>query len=384
MDKDLLKRRLPPLFPSLPDGGSSRSVPPRKRKRNYAPVSWEKYFERKEIVEFDGNRFCVYCSGSGDPALVFLHGGGYSAMTWAIVSSLLMQKCHCQVVAIDSRGHGSTETTDNKDLSAASQARDIGAIVEALWKDSSPPSIVLVGHSMGGAIAVHAAARKLIPSIVGLVVIDVVEGSAMEALSSMQSFLKGRPKSFRSQEQAIEWSVRAGQTRSAESACVSVPTQLRRISDEEKLSTSESTASTSSVDTIQEEQEEKRGSVVENEKKEEVKEKSLLENTARPAPAYTWRIDLSKTQPHWEGWFKGLSKLFLSCSVAKLLLLAGVDRLDKDLTIGQMQGKFEMHVLPQCGHAVHEDSPDKVSQLLATFLVRNKFAHPKEEFSMYH
>ena len=38
------------------------------------------------------------------------------------------------------------------------------------------------------------------------------------------------------------------------------------------------------------------------------------------------------------GWFEGLSKLFLSCTVPKLLLLAGVDRLDKDLTIGQMQG----------------------------------------------
>ena len=35
----------------------------------------------------------------------------------------------------------------------------------------------------------------------------------------------------------------------------------------------------------------------------------------------------------------------------------GVDRLDRDLTIGQMQGKFQMQVLPQCGHAVHEDQP---------------------------
>lgn len=24
-------------------------------------------------------------------------------------------------------------------------------------------------------------------------------------------------------------------------------------------------------------------------------------------------------------------------------------------------GKFQMQVLPQCGHAVHEDAPDKVS-----------------------
>lgn len=25
-----------------------------------------------------------------------------------------------------------------------------------------------------------------------------------------------------------------------------------------------------------------------------------------------------------------------------------------------LTGKFQMQVLPQCGHAVHEDSPDKV------------------------
>ncbi|VEL19179.1 unnamed protein product [Protopolystoma xenopodis] len=52
---------------------------------------------------------------------------------------------------------------------------------------------------------------------------------------------------------------------------------------------------------------------------------------------YTWRIDLSRTQPFWQDWFSGLSRLFLSVPEPKLLLLAGVDRLDKDLTIGQMQ-----------------------------------------------
>ena len=58
---------------------------------------------------------------------------------------------------------------------------------------------------MGGAIAVHTAHQKLIPSLIGLAVIDVVEGTALEALNSMQSFLKGRPLSFRSLEHAIEW-----------------------------------------------------------------------------------------------------------------------------------------------------------------------------------
>lgn len=58
---------------------------------------------------------------------------------------------------------------------------------------------------MGGAIAVRTAENKLIPTLIGLVVIDVVEGTALEALTSMQSYLRGRPNKFNSLEHAIEW-----------------------------------------------------------------------------------------------------------------------------------------------------------------------------------
>lgn len=64
-------------------------------------------------------------------------------------------------------------------------------------------SIVLVGHSMGGAIAVSASYK--IQSLVGLCVIDVVEGTALDALSSMQSILRGRPTHFKSIPHAIQW-----------------------------------------------------------------------------------------------------------------------------------------------------------------------------------
>lgn len=56
---------------------------------------------------------------------------------------------------------------------------------------------------MGGAIAVRAA--LLISNLYGLGVIDVVEGTAMDALASMQSFLRSRPSSFSTISQAIEW-----------------------------------------------------------------------------------------------------------------------------------------------------------------------------------
>ena len=51
-----------------------------------------------------------------------------------------------------------------------------------------------------------------------------------------------------------------------------------------------------------------------------------------------------------------------------------MDRLDTALTVGQMQGKFQLSVMPTAGHAIHEDEPRKVAELIATFITRHKFA----------
>jgi protein phosphatase methylesterase 1 len=80
---------------------------------------------------------------------------------------------------------------------------------------------------MGGALAVHAALTGTIDGLIGLVVVDVVEGTAMDALSSMQNFLRGRPKHFPSIENAVEWSLRSGQVRNTDSARISMPGQLK-------------------------------------------------------------------------------------------------------------------------------------------------------------
>jgi protein phosphatase methylesterase 1 len=66
-----------------------------------------------------------------------------------------------------------------------------------------------------------------------------------------------------------------------------------------------------------------------------------------------------------------MSKKFLTGRGAKQLILAGTDRLDKELMIGQMQGKFQLVVIPEAGHFVHEDCPVKVADLLAEFFRRN-------------
>lgn len=71
------------------------------------------------------------------------------------------------------------------------------------------------------------------------------------------------------------------------------------------------------------------------------------------------------------GWFTGLSSSFLAARTARLLILAGADRLDRELMIGQMQGKFQMTVVPNVGHMLHEDNPVRLAEIVADFWRRN-------------
>ncbi|KAJ3589313.1 hypothetical protein NHX12_010158 [Muraenolepis orangiensis] len=346
------------------------------RKKDFSPLGWSRYFQTIEDVEVETaagkDVFRLYCSGSHGPVLLLLHGGGHSALSWAVFSAVICGRVNCRVVAMDLRGHGDTKVQNSEDLSAETMASDISKVVEVLYGDAPPP-ILMIGHSMGGAIAVHTAAANHIPSLLGLCVIDVVEGTAMDALNSMQSFLRSRPKTFKSLESAIEWSVKSGQIRNMESARVSMGGQVKKREEPIRI-VGESTTIEGGI-LEEEEEEEEQGEEQSNQKR--MKEEQQESNSSS---VFEWRVDLSRTEKFWTGWFKGLSALFLSCTSPKLLLLAGVDRLDKDLTIGQMQGKFQLQVLPQCGHAVHEDAPDKVADAIATFMVRHKFTDFKEGF----
>ena len=184
-------------------------------RKSYTSLSWRKYWDKKQFVETSEGKFCVYSVGDGPGAvLCLLHGGGYSALTWSVMAKEITLLVNCRVVAIDMRGHGETQLVgegdgDELDLSGASMACDVRGVLSKLFENESS-GIVLVGHSMGGAVATLAGEGGF-PGLAGLVVVDVVEGTALEALASMHTVLQGRPRMFASIEQAVEWCVRSGQ-----------------------------------------------------------------------------------------------------------------------------------------------------------------------------
>jgi protein phosphatase methylesterase 1 len=77
------------------------------RKRDYTPVSWSLYFDTyKDVVTDQNNHFRVYIKGNEGPVIFFLHGGGFSGLSWAVLSSILNKKISCQCYSVDLRGHG--------------------------------------------------------------------------------------------------------------------------------------------------------------------------------------------------------------------------------------------------------------------------------------
>lgn len=113
-------------------------------------------------------RVNVLRCGSGSP-LLFLHGIGDTAATWAPVMSMLEGR-HT-VASFDLIGHGDSPVPD--DPSEYTRDRTLEDIDEIIDDLGAPP--ILVGHSLGGYLALaHAATRPEATS--GLIVLNTGPG----------------------------------------------------------------------------------------------------------------------------------------------------------------------------------------------------------------
>ncbi|TDL25836.1 protein phosphatase methylesterase [Rickenella mellea] len=327
-------------LPNIRPPGSSFAKPKQRQKKtpnpDYAPISAVGYFKQAvEVSVPDVNlNFRVYYTPprtTDGTVMVCHHGAGYSGLSFACFAKEVVRLTNgeCGVLALDARRHGkTTSTTSDEDLSVEVLSKDLIGLVCTIFPDPlSSPTFLLVGHSMGGSVIVRTCPGLLEAKykVTGVVVLDVVEGSALEALPHMHNLLNSRPDGFDSPEEAIEWHVSTHTIRNPISARISVPSLIVPAESKDEL-----------------------------------------------APAYKWRIPLRSTAPYWENWFLGLSKNFLAARTARLLVLAGTDRLDKELMIGQMQGKFQMNVVPDTGHMLHEDNPDRLADILTEFWRRNE------------
>jgi pimeloyl-ACP methyl ester carboxylesterase len=114
--------------------------------------------------------------GEGPP-IVFVHGMGTSAATWERCMDLLADRF--TVVAVDLLGHGGSPVPDDPDEYTRDRAlADLDDVLANLAADASVGTrgpAVLVGHSLGGYLALaHAATRP--GAVRGIVVLNTGPG----------------------------------------------------------------------------------------------------------------------------------------------------------------------------------------------------------------
>ena len=101
------------------------------------------------VTRPDGTVLRAISAGTG-PAVVLAHGFGVTALEWNIVWHDLVERGY-QVIAFDQRGHGRS-TLGSHGSESAAMAGDYQAILEHFDVADG----VLVGHSMGGFVAIRA------------------------------------------------------------------------------------------------------------------------------------------------------------------------------------------------------------------------------------
>lgn len=251
--------------------------------------------------------------------LLFFHGAGYTAETWCWLVDKLKESLALPLlqVAFDFRGHGRSK--GDCVLSIDNLLLDASAVVRHYQEHHPKSAIFLVGHSLGGSVVTKLVAKGLISGVTGIVVIDIVEETALNALQHMPHVLATRPKTFPDATMATKWAVKTRNSKTEEIADISFLSQYRE----------------------------------------------------NPDGSFTMITDLLASQPHWQGWFQGLSEEFARLSCSRLLVLAETDYLDKPLLIGQMQGKFQLEIIRNTGHAIQEDQPEQLAHLIAAFIDRN-------------
>lgn len=269
------------------------------------------------------------------PILICHHGAASSSMTFCWLAHLLQKDLPEDeipgIFLYDARGHGDSSMPNPVDFELKSFSGDFAFILEEFYKRHLiDTTIFLIGHSLGGAVLTDYIMNYDHSNfdIKGLAMIDIVEETALRALTSVSHFINRRPKSFGSYSDAVQWHLHSHLLQNPTSAKISVSDLLRRGDDN----------------------------------------------------CLVWKTDISSMSEFWDSWFIKLSDNFMTCGslskhkIAKLLVLSGNDTLDKDLIIGQMQGKYQLIVFnntSNTGHFIQEDIPKQLGVSIMEFVRRN-------------
>jgi pimeloyl-ACP methyl ester carboxylesterase len=136
------------------------------------------------------------------PPVVLLHGITGHARVWDHLAARLVPGR--RVLALDQRGHGDSDPAPDDDYRVGTMADDVAAFVGSLRIDR----FALLGHSMGGRIAIKYAADHA-ARLERLVIVDIGPDINLAGLQRVRDMMAQSPERIESEDWAVEYIRRA-------------------------------------------------------------------------------------------------------------------------------------------------------------------------------
>ena len=163
---------------------------------------------------------------AGAPPVVLLHGITGHARVWDHLAERLVPGR--RVLALDQRGHGDSDPAPDDDYRVSTMGDDVAAFAGSLKLDR----FALLGHSMGGRIAIQYAAAHA-GRLERLIIVDIGPDIELAGLRRVRDMMSKSPERIESEEWAVEYIRRANPLQDLDLLRQRVHHGLKRLPDGE-------------------------------------------------------------------------------------------------------------------------------------------------------
>ena len=111
----------------------------------------EKHIQKVDEITGPAGKIYIEQNGNSGRPILFLHSFGGSTAHW----KNQMQHLQTKTIALDLRGYGKSYAPADNDYAIESMVKDVEVVVDSLQLDK----FILVGHSMGGSVAIEYAGK---------------------------------------------------------------------------------------------------------------------------------------------------------------------------------------------------------------------------------
>jgi pimeloyl-ACP methyl ester carboxylesterase len=170
---------------------------------------------------------------SGGPLIVALHGGSYTSKYFDVPGHSLLTRGASnglRVIALDRPCYGRSDALSADSITFERSAKALDTAIGRLWDDYGThyTGVVLVGHSIGGAICVHIASQAPDWPLLGITISGIHDVTPEQVRNAWDAMPAGQPVEFTPEQRCMffygpEWTIESDIVSRADISAAPIP-----------------------------------------------------------------------------------------------------------------------------------------------------------------